>query len=63
MQQAFTRLTVSEGLKHGEVNAPYLQRKDINRANTGLGKVKAEKSEREVPKILRDLMASDFETA
>ena len=63
MQQAFTRVTVSEGLKHGEVNAPYLQRKDINRANTGLGKVKAERKEREVRPILRDLMADEFENA
>ena len=36
IQQAFTRACVREALRHGEENAPFLQRIDALRANTYL---------------------------
>ena len=63
MQQAFTRMCVSEALKHGEENAPFLQRKDILRANTGLGQVKHERDVCKVRPGLRARMSEDVESA
>ena len=59
MQQAFTRMCVSEALKHGEENAPYLQRADVMRADTGRGNVKYERDAVKVRPCLRELMAED----
>ena len=63
MQQAFTRMCVSEALKHGEENAPYLQRPDVLRRDTGRGTVKQEGRVDKVRPYLRDLMAKDAEAA
>ena len=63
IQQAFTRMCVSEALKHGEDNAPYLQRADILRANTGLGQVKKERDACEKSSALRELVRQEFENA
>ena len=63
VQQAFTRMTVSEGLKHGEANAPYLQRSDILRAKTGLSGVKVESDACKVRPSLREAMAQADENA
>ena len=63
MQQAFTRMCVSEALKHGEDNASYLQRSDVLRATTGLGNVKREGDAIKVRPCLRDLMAEDPEVS
>ena len=62
MQQAFTRMCVSEALRHGEENAAFLQRRDILRQTTGLGSVKAER-ERLARKSIRDYVSADTENA
>jgi hypothetical protein len=37
VEQAFSRICVSEQLRHGEENAPFLQRVDVQRRLTGKG--------------------------
>ena len=56
-------MCVSEGLKHGEENAPYIQRADVLRANTGLGKAKKERDACKVRGQLRALVGEAFEQA
>ena len=62
IQQAFTRMCVSEALRHGEENAAYLQRRDVLRQTTGLGNVKVER-EHQVRKSIRDCMLADANMA
>ena len=61
IQQAFTRVTVSERLRHGEDNARFLQRVDARRLQTGRDSVKNEKKAAEVKPKVRELMEREAE--
>ena len=54
IEQAFTRATVSESLKHGPENEPYLLRRDARQTSTGKEYI-YKKWQREMPQPMRSI--------